>query len=145
VTTSSTESESAASCSNPNAVASGTQSRFGSGDPGNRKGFVLREGGGSRAGSRAPAPAAPPVELASPLVEALLFLERSQCSRQLPPYLQDFVCDSIQNGRSMSQAVGSAESCLTQRESCAIPGTSDFCRVTPQTMAMGITSYIQED
>jgi len=47
------------------------------------EGSIFKDGGKTRAGSSAPA--APPVELASPPVEAPLFLGRSQHSRQRRP------------------------------------------------------------
>jgi len=94
------------------------------GTPVAEEGFIPKDGGDTRPGS--PAPAATPVELTSPAVEARLFLERSQDSRQPPAYLQDFVCDCVPNGRSANQAVGSAESCPTQHGSCALSRKSDL-------------------
>jgi len=94
------------------------------------EGSIPEDVGEARAGP--PTLAAPPVELTSPPVEAPIFLEGSQRSRQPLSYLQDFVCDCVQNGRSTSQAVGSAGSCHIQRGSCALKKESDFFKRAKQ-------------
>jgi len=60
-------------------------------------------------------------------VESPQFLETSQQSRQLLPYLQDIVGECLQNGRSRSQAVGLARSCCGQRGSWVPKRENDFC------------------
>lgn len=83
--------------------------------------------GGTGTSIGSPAQATPPVVPRNLRAESPLLLERSQRLWQPSLYLQDFVCDCLQNGRSMSRAGATAGSCRGQRGSCAPKGESDIC------------------